>query len=527
VKAVKAVFTHTLLKLSLAQPIVVVIVSLALLVLGFSLYPTMGNNFLPTFREPTVMVAMTAAPGTSLNQTNEIAAVADKLLLEIPEVDSVGRRVGRAERGEHVVPVSSAEIDIHFSESDRPREEVLEEIREKMKTLPGTFSVLSTPLADRIGHMLSGVSAPVALKIYGDDLNELQKIGREIVAIAKEIPGLEQSRMEQQGNIPQLRIEIDRDKALKYGVNPGELNAELAALTGGHIVSEIYEKQRIYDLVIRFPEEWRSSPEKLAEYYITTATGRRIPLKYVANLRESTGPNTILRENTQRRLVVSINPSSDNLVDLIKNLEGQIEQKVSLPDGYYISYEGEYAAQQAATKRIMIISIIVLITITLLLFHYFKSASFTIQVLTDIPLALVGGIILTKINLDNISIATMVGFIAVAGISVRNSIMMISHYLHLMSHEGEAFSKEMIIRGSQERLIPVLMTAISAIIALIPLLIAPDEPGKEILNPVANVIIGGLLSSTIFGLAVTPALFWMFGKSASTKAMSLNAPATH
>ena len=527
IKAVKAIFTHTILRLSLAQPVVIIVIALLLLIGGFSLYPTMSNNFLPSFREPSVMVAMTASPGTSLDQTSEITAVADKLLLEIPEIKSVGRRIGRAERGEHVVPVSTAEIDIHFRESKRPREQVLEEIREKMATLPGTFSVLSTPLADRIGHMLSGVSAPVALKIYGNDLDQLQKTAKEIVKVAKEIPGLEQTRMEQQGRIPQLRIEINRDKALRYGVNPGELNQELASLTGGEVVAQVYQEQRIYDLVIRFPQEWRSSAAQLENYYITTASGRTIPLKYVADIRPSTGPNSILRENTQRRIVVSITPTGNDLITLVDQLREKVTEEVTLPEGYFLSYEGEYLAQKEAAKRILVISIIVLVVITLLLYHYFKSASFTIQVLTDIPLALVGGIIMTKWSLDNISIATMVGFIAVAGISVRNSIMMISHYLHLMRHEGYSFSRELVIKGSQERLIPVLMTALSAIIALIPLLLAAEEPGKEILNPVANVIVGGLIASTIFGLAVTPALFWMFGESASRKAMAENAPATH
>ena len=275
----KWLLRNTWLRLSMSQPFIVMAIAGTLLALALTLYPQMGNNFLPSFREPTALIAMTTTPGTSLQQTNEISAAAEKLLLSIPEVDRVGRRVGRAERGDHVVPISTVEFDVEFNDKGRPRVEILEDISTKMRELPGTFSAISGPLADRIGHMLSGVSSPVAIKVFGPDLNENRRIGNQIRDIAREIPGFEQANGEQQAPIPHLRIELDRTRALAYGVTAGDLNAELAALLGGEAVSEVYEGQRIFDFVVRLPEHWRESPERLANMYIDTKSGQRIPLK--------------------------------------------------------------------------------------------------------------------------------------------------------------------------------------------------------------------------------------------------------
>jgi Cu/Ag efflux pump CusA len=490
----------------------------ALVVLAGISFSKMGGNFLPAFREPTVLVAMTTAPGTSLKQTRDLADTAQDLLLKIPEVETVGYRLGRAERGDHVVPVSTVEFDLEFTrETERERSEIIAEIRATMQTIPGTFSALSGPLADRIGHMLSGVSAKVAIKVFGPDLDELRRIGTDIAEIAREIPGMEEARVEQQAPIPQLRIEIDRKRAMAYGVTPGALNAELSALMGGEAVSEIYEGQRVYDLVIRLPQEWRESPQKLSQLYIDTQSGQRIPLNYVADIRHATGPNNILRENTVRRFVVSINPTVDDLNAAVETLQREVAERIQLPEGYTLSYEGEYEAQAKAKRTILITSAIVLLVISFLLYSYFRNFAFVLLVFTIVPISLVGSIFLTEITLNNISIATLVGFIAVSGISARNNIMLISHYLHLMRHEGERFTRKMVERGTQERLIPILMTAISAGLALVPLLLATEEPGKEILNPIAVVIVGGLVTSTLLGLGVTPAIFYTFcRKSAET-----------
>ncbi len=528
VRLLKWILKNTWLRLALAQPFMVMAIAAMLLVAAALLYPQMGSNFLPAFREPSAMIATTTAPGTSLKQTTQIAEKATELLQEIPEVQSVAYRVGRAENGDHVVPVSTVEIDVEYNYGNdaRSRQEVLDDMRETMASIPGTFSVVSGPLADRIGHMLSGVPAKVAVKIYGPDLDQLRKIGSDIQRIAKSIPGLEQARIEQQASIPQLRIEVNRDRAQAYGISPGEINGQLATLLGGEYISEIYDGERIYDIVVRLPLEWRESPDKLANIYLDTQSGQRIPLEYVADIRQATGPNNIMRENTLRRFIVSINPSSQNLVELVDELQEKVNNELTLPHGYSVSYEGEYVAQQEAKNRIFMMSAIVLFVVAFLLFSYFGSSVFTLQVLADIPVALIGGVFLTYLTLNNISIATLVGFIAITGIAARNSIMMISHYLHLMRHEGEGFTREMIERGTLERLVPVLMTAISAGVALIPLVLAAEDPGKEILNPVAIVIVGGLITSTVLGLGLTPAVFWAFGRKAAHRVVKRKSPAT-
>ena len=526
-RGLKKLFNATWLKLSLSQPFVVLFGTGILVAAAGLSFTQMGGNFLPGFREPTVLVAMTTAPGTSLKQTRELSETAQDLLLQIPEVETVAFRVGRAERGDHVVPVSTVEIDVELAkEFERERSEVLEDIRSTMQTIPGTFSVLSGPLADRIGHMLSGVSAKVAVKVFGNDLDELRRIGTDIAGIAREVPGMEEARIEQQAPIPQLRIEVDRKRAMAYGVTPGELNAELSALMGGEAVAEIYEGQRVYDLVLRLPLEWRESPQKLSQLYIDTQSGQRIPLSYVADIRHATGPNNILRENTVRRFVVSINPTVDDLNAAVETLQDKVATEIQLPEGYTISFEGEYEAQAQAKRTILVTSAIVLLVISFLLYSYFRSVSFVLLVFTIVPISLVGSIFLTAATLDNISIATLVGFIAVSGIAARNNIMLISHYLHLMRHEGERFTRKMVERGTQERLIPILMTAISAGLALVPLLLATEEPGKEILNPIAVVIVGGLVTSTLLGLGVTPAIFYSFCRRPAENSVKLKSAAS-
>jgi CzcA family heavy metal efflux pump len=521
VRALKHLFTKTWLMLALTQPFLVIGLTLGLLFFAVDQALQMGGNFLPAFREPSAVVATTTAPGTSLKHTTEIANVAIDQLLKIPEVETAGYRAGRAERGDHVVPVSTVEFEVDFDDkSGRSREAVLDEIRTTMRGIPGTFSAMSGPLADRIGHMLSGVSAKVAIKIFGADLDELRRLGTEIAEIARKIPGLEEARIEQQAPIPQLRIEINRERALAYGVTPGELNEQLAALIGGETLAEIHEDQKIHDLVLRLPPEWRNDLEHIRNLYIDSRSGQRIPLHYIADIRQASGPNTILRENTQRRFVVSINPTTSNLNSAVEQLQREVAGNVTLPEGYTVSFEGEYQAQQDAKQRILIMSGIVLFVVIMLLYGYFRSAPLVLLVLTNLPISLVGGILLTRWTLDNISIATLVGFIAVSGISARNTIMLLSHYLHLMKHEGESFTRKMVERGTRERLVPILMTALSAGIALIPLVLAANEPGKEILNPVAIVIVGGLISSTLLGLLITPALFHSFCKKSAEKAVS-------
>ena len=526
IRLVKGIVKRTWLRLALDAPLALLCGVGALLAFAVSLWPVMGKDFLPKFREETVLVAMTAAPGTSLRQTGELADIVDRLLLTIPEVKLTGRRLGRAERGDHVVPVSTVEFDVQLHENGRPRQEILDEMRSKLRTIPGTFSALSGPLADRIGHTISGVSAQIAIKIFGPELDELQRLGQKIQSVAREIPGLEQARIEQQAPISQLRIEMDRQRAQAYGVTAGSLNRQLSSLIGGETVGLLYQGPRTIDLVLRLPRAWRESPERLSETYIDTVGGDQIPLRLIADLRWAAGPNLILRENMERRFVVSINPTSGDLDSLVERLREQLSRNLVLPEGYRISFEGEYLERKTTNRRIMILSALVLALMALLLYRYFGSALFTVQVLCDIPLALVGGLILTKLLIGTISSASLIGMIAVAGIAVRNSVMMLSHFLHLMRHEDEKFNREMVERGSLERLIPVMLTALSAGFALIPLVLAADAPGKELLHPVAVVIVGGLFSSTLLGLGVTPAVFYLFGKKAAERAVTRGALAT-
>jgi CzcA family heavy metal efflux pump len=525
VRAMKGFVRHTFLRFSLGAPQMVLAVVGMLLIASLMLYPMMGKEFLPTFNEGSATISFASAPGTSLQQSNEIGEVGVRLLQSIDEVKSVGRRAGRAERDDHVMPVSVNEYDVEFFEGGRPREEVFRDIREKLRTIPGTFVNVGQPIGHRLSHMLSGVSAKIAVKIFGPDLEVLREKGAQVRDIAKTIPGLTDVNLEAQVPIPQLKIEVDRERAVAYGVQPGAINEQVSALLGGRTLAELRDGQQTVDLVMRLPNEWRDSPEKLGELLVETGTSQRIPLRLVADIRESKGPNVINRENTHRRIVIGANTSERDLESLVLRWQKEVAEKVNFPQGYYVSFEGEFKSQQEAARRIALYSILVLAVIAMLLYGYFRTPVFAAQVLCDIPLALMGGLVLTWLLVDNISIATMVGFIAVAGVAARNSIMLISHYLHLMHHEGEEFTRQLVVRGTLERLVPVLMTALSAGIALVPLVLAAHEPGKEILHPVAVVICGGLITSTLFGLAVTPAVFWLFGRRASERAIRLEAPA--
>jgi CzcA family heavy metal efflux pump len=533
VRFLKNLLRATLLRVGLNFPLPVLGLVAVGMVAAFMLYPKMSKDFLPAFKEETALIAVTSAPGTSLEEMNKISDVIEQQILAVPEVRKVGRRLGRAERGDHVVPVSTAEFDVDFRElvghestAKRGRKEILDDINRRLKTVPGVFAAVSGPLADRIGHMLSGVSAPVAIKVFGPDLDTLRRLGTEVQTVAKTIPGFEDAKLDQQSSIPQLRIEANRDRAIAYGVTPGALNDQLSALLGGKEIAELREGQRAVNLVIRLPLEWRDSPEKIARLPIETESGQRIPLSLVADVREAKGPNVIFRENSQRRFTIAIKPTVRDVGALVTRLQGEVREKVKLPEGYFITYEGEFQAQKDATERIVLFSAVVFLIIVFLLYGYFQSMALALQVMLSIPLSLIGGLVYTWLKVDNISIATLVGFIAVGGVAARNGIMMLSHYLHLMKHEGEEFSREMVERGTLERMVPVLMTALAAGIALIPLVLAGDQPGKEILHPVAVVIVGGLISSTLLEFLVRPLIFFHLGRKAAAQAIERDAAAT-
>jgi CzcA family heavy metal efflux pump len=527
VRFMKRVVEHTFLKLALRQPFAVLVVTSLLMAASFTLYPLMGKEFLPSFNEGSATVSMAAGPGTSLRQSNELGEVGVKLLLEIPEVKSVGRRTGRAEKDDHVMPVSVNEYDIEFKEGGRIRTDVFKEIRTKLSSIPGVFVNVGQPISHRLSHMLSGVSAKIAIKVFGPELEKLRDYGAQIEKIAKGVPGLTDVIVEKQVPIPQLKIQVDRERATAYAVQPGRINEQLSTLIGGKHLAELRDGQKTIDLVMRLPESLRDTPDKLGDFLIETGNGRRVPLRLVADVREASGPNVINRENGVRRVVIGANTTERDLQSLVLRLQKEVKEQVKLPEGVYISFEGEFQAQQEAAKRISLFSLLVLLVVTMLLVGYFRSMALAVQVLLNIPLALMGGLALTYWQINNISIATLVGFIAVAGVAARNSIMMLSHYLHLMKHENEGFTSQMVIRGTLERLVPVLMTALSAGIALVPLMLSAGEPGKEILHPVAVVIVGGLISSTLLDLVVTPAVFFAFGRKSALKAIANNAAAAH
>jgi CzcA family heavy metal efflux pump len=525
VRGLKFITRATFLKAAFKAPLLVVAVAILLVVAAGMLYPGMGKEFLPTFNEGSATISFASAPGTSLKQSNEVGGRAVELLLEIPEVKTVGRRAGRAERDDHVMPVSVNEFDVEFNKGGRDREIVFAEIREKLKGIPGTFVNVGQPIGHRLSHMLSGVSAKIVVKIHGPDLDTLRRLGAQVKEAGQSIPGLTDVNLEAQVPIPQIRIEVDRARARLEGLAPGEINSQVSRLFGGSLLGELREGEATVDLVLRLPVSGRTWPENIGDLLIQAPDGRMLPLSLVASVHEVNGPNVINRENGQRRIVIGANTDQRDLDSLVENWQKTVAATIEVPQGYTLRFEGEYLARQEASKRILILFGLITGVIIVLLTGYFRSLSLSLQVMLNLPLALAGALAFTWWKIDNISIATLVGFIAVGGVAARNGIMMISHYLHLMRHEGEAFGIALITRGTLERLVPVLMTALSAGIALIPLVLAPGQPGKEILHPVAVAIVGGLISSTLLDLVVTPAVFFLIGKKAAEKALRLDAPA--
>jgi CzcA family heavy metal efflux pump len=494
----------------------------ALFFLSASLMFFMGRDFLPKFNEGTAMIALIAPPGISLPESNAIGVQAEAIMLATPEVKSVSRRTGRAELDEHAAGVHVSEIDVDFHATGRPREVVLNHIRATLKEkFPQVGVNVGQPISHLIDHMLSGVNAAIAIKIFGPDLTTLREKAIELESAIAGTRGLVDLRVEEQGLIPQVKIHVLRDEAAKYGLSPGEITKLLEAAFNGETVAQILEEARLYDVFFQFDENSRKNLEKMQKTVLKIMpTGEKVTLDLVADVYETSGPNEINRENGQRRIVISGNVSGRDLGGLVGEIQTKIKEKVNLPEGYYIVYGGQFESQKAATRKILLFSLISLIGIALVLMSHFHSKAITAQIMATIPLAFIGGIILLFFTDRSITVASLVGFITLCGVASRNGIMMISHYLHLMKHEGEAFTKEMIIRGSQERLVPVMMTACVATLALLPLVFAKGQAGSEVLYPVAVVIVGGLLSSTLLDIIVTPTLFYKFGKRSAEDYMN-------
>ena len=504
------------LEKSLNHPKIVIGVSVSLLLASLALVPLMGKEFLPKFNEGTATVGVLAQPGISLEESNKIGTDIEKLLLSTPEIKSVARRTGRAELDEHAEGVHSSEIDVDFKDGGRPREVVLEEMRKKLETIPNVFVNIGQPISHRLDHLLSGVRAQIAIKVFGPDLATLRGKAAEIYKALQGTEGLVDLQVEQQVLIPQVKIQLLREEAARYGIVLGDLADMLEMALNGEVVAQVLENQRIFNVFMRFDDQSRSNLELMKKTTLKIMPdGTRVTLDKVADVFESTGPNIINRENAQRRIVVSANSHGRDLDSLIKEVKSKINEKVKLPDGYFIRYGGQFESQQAASRLILMLGILSLIGIFLVLYGHFKSSFIAVQIMLNIPMALIGSLVAIYLSDRTFSVATLVAFITLCGIASRNGIMMISHYLHLMKYEGEKFTREMVIRGSLERLIPVMMTALTAILGLIPLVFAGGDPGKEILHPVAVVIVGGLLSSTLLDMFVTPTVFFHFGRKSA------------
>ncbi len=482
------------------------------------------KDFLPPFNEGVAQLNVVLPPGTSLKKSNEIAGTVMQRLMKIEGMSSFSRRTGRAELDEHAEGVNVSEFIISFDEgSERGREEVLDEIREAMADIPGIVTTVEQPLAHLISHMISGVKAQVGIKIYGEDLTVLRNKAKEMAAKMRTVEGVTDLMVEPQVEIPQLQIRLDRDKLEQYGMTPVYVNDYIETAMKGQVVSQILLGQRTFDLLIRMDEDYRENLEALRRLSIDLPSGGTTPLSSVAEIRKSSGPNTINREKVQKRIVVQCNVSGRGLVDVVKEIqEKQAPVRDSLPPGYFVEYSGQFQSQQRASKVIAILFAISMFGVFMVLYTMFRSTNFSLQVMAALPMAFIGSVAALVITGQTLTIAAMVGFISLGGIASRNGILLLNHYLHLVKHEGETWSKEMIVRAGQERLAPVLMTALTSGIGLVPLAMSAGEPGKEILYPVATVIIGGLLTSTILEFFVRPALFWNFGLSAGERIVQLS-----
>lgn len=529
------------------NPKLVIGVAALLFLLAVAAVSRMGSEFLPPFNEGTATISMMAQPGISLAESNRLGTIAENLILSVPEVKSTGRRTGRAEQDEHAEGVNSSEIDVDFwtheevKNSDpqaknsarvapaqiRQKEIVLEEIRTKLDQLPGLSVNIGQPISHRIDHLLSGVRAQIAVKVTGADLSELRKLARQVEASMRGIPGVVDLQVEQQVLVPELRLRVKREAASRYGFKAGELVETFEVAFNGKVVSQMIEGQRFFDLVLWTSEEIRRNQQSLRDLRLVSPSGAVVLLSDVADVVEIPGPNQINRENVERRIVVFCNVQGRDLGTTVTEIQASVAMDVlpKLPQGYSITYGGQFESQRSATRLLLILGSLSLVAMFALLFAHFRSKALVLQVMLNIPFAFIGSVAALLIAGEHFSVAALVGFISLTGVSSRNGILMITHYIHLMTEEGQAFSREMVIRGSQERVGPVLMTAITAGLGLVPLVLAKGEPGKEILYPVALVVLGGLITSTLLDFLITPTVFFNFsGKAAQRVAERINQP---
>lgn len=504
-----------LLNWSLGRPKSIITVAALLIVVSMGMVPFFGTEFLPAFNEGSFTVNLIAPPGTSLEESNKLGTLAEKLMLQVPEVEYASRRTGRAELDEHVEPVSRSEIEVEIRQGvKRGRAEIIVDLRQKLAVLKGVSISIGQPISHRIEHLLSGVQAQIALKLYGDDLTELRSTAGRIQGLMQGVTGVTDLQIERQTMIPQLLIRVRRDALQRFGLQAGKVTEDLEIFYNGKVTGKIYDGQKSFDILLRTTDRERSNLQAIRNTQISTPDGQLIPLYQIADIELTSTVNQVMHENTQRRMVISANVQGRDLGSTVAEIKERLGKEVPLPAGYFIVYSGLIESQESATSLIGFLTLFSLVGIFLVLYSHFKSSRLTLQIMLNVPLALIGSVVAVMLTGGTFSVATLVGFITLTGIASRNGIMMISHYIHLVEHEGEVFGKKMIIRGSLERLVPVLMTALVAALALIPLTLDPQAAGKEILYPVATVILGGLISSTLLDIIVTPVVFYAFGEKA-------------
>ncbi len=478
-------------------------------VLAAVLVPFFARTFLPPFNEGSALVGLRLNPGTTLAESARLGAQAEKLLGTVPEIEHVGRRSGRAELDEHAEGVHVSELDLKLRRSERTLTQIYGDIRDRLGPLPAALNI-GQPISHRIDHMLSGVRSQIAIKVFGDDLDTLRGQADALRARLAAIPGLADLEIEKQVLTPQIKVRVDYERTELYGVAPSRLLADLQTLIDGERVAQVIEGSRRFNLVLRLAEPARTV-EGLKSILIETASGR-VPLSALADIEESDGPNQISRDDGRRRIVLSANAQNRALSDVVADIR-RVVADFKLPSGYFVTLGGQFEAQEESSRLIGLLSLGSLLAIYLVLYSRYRSAALTLIVMANIPLALVGAVIGLWLSGQPLSIAALVGFITLAGIAVRNGILKVSHYINLCAFEGEVFGQPMILRGSLERLTPVLMTALVAAFALAPLLFEAEQPGTEILHPVAVVIFAGLISSTLLDTFLTPAMVWLFGRA--------------
>lgn len=482
--------------------------TIGLFVVALGCFFTLGRSFLPPFNEGSFTINISSLPGISLEESDKMGHRAEELLLSIPEIQTVARKTGRAELDEHALGVNVSEIEAPFELKDRSRSELVAEVREKLGTIVGANVEIGQPISHRIDAMLSGTKANIAIKLFGDDLNRMFTLGNEIKSAIQGIPGIADLNVEQQIERPQLVISPKREMLAKYGISLPEFSEFVNVCLAGEAVSQVYEKGKSFDLTVRVKDNLRDEMEKIRNLKIDTGDGQKIPLNYVAEIRSAMGPNTISRENVKRKIVISANVADRDLRSVVNDIQAQVDAQIKLPEGYHIEYGGQFESEQAASRTLALTSFMSIVVIFLLLYHEFRSVKESAIILINLPLALIGGVFALLITTGEVSIPAIIGFISLFGIATRNGMLLISHYNHLQQEEGYGVY-DSVIRGSLDRLNPILMTALSSALALIPLALSGDLPGNEIQSPMAKVILGGLLTSTFLNGFIIPIVYLM------------------